>query len=677
MVTERHARIKQIFLTVSALPAAARQAMLETECGDDSALRGEVESLLAYHADGSILAASSASSVPPRIARVISPPGSRVSWAEEQRAFLHRRVRLWALVVQLLTCVLIVRSIGFLGSWTRLTLAAQVALWGGGFLLLSLGTWVLLLRTASSRRLRICEMAMTICAAAMIFTWSYGWLRKGVALSSPPSPTFSALFGGSYWAISPERIMHFQTSPSLLSFPVGNIWSFLTGLYCLIIPNSWRRNGVTIGMLVLALAASVLLAAGNNPHLRPYAAVNILSCSLQVLMFGALCSYISAQFQSLRRAVFDAKQVGPYQLQRLLGSGAMGEVYLAQHRLLRRPCAVKLIQREQAENTDWLRRFEREVQAMAQLTHPNTVEVYDFGFTAEGSFFYAMEYLPGTTLDALVRSHGPLPAGRGIYLLLQVCGALAEAHSKGLVHRDIKPGNIVVGERGGAQDFVKLLDFGLVHVHAEGSAQAERHASQATPRGSLDAAPVASHRPPTTTEASPAPLSLPPSAKSLSTSRLTHAGQILGTPSYMAPEQIRGLQPDTRSDIYSLGAVACYLLTGRPPFERDLLVELYAAHLDAPVPHLRDWAPDLSAQLDAIIACCLAKEPAARYQSVGEVAAALRSLAEASSWDNEQAEAWWRTHAAPTRAGSGVEPPSAAQSSAAQSRGFPPHRPPA
>src|SRR5262249_54069316 len=156
-------------------------------------------------------------------------------------------------------------------------------------------------------------------------------------------------------------------------------------------------------------------------------------------------------------------QLGQYRLRRKLGSGGMGEVYLAEHLLLRRPCAVKLIRPDQAGDPNNLRRFESEVRAMATLTHWNTVEIFDYGHAEDGTFYYVMEYLPGKTLEALVEKHGALPPGRAVHFLRQVCRALREAHGIGLLHRDIKPSNVLACERGGVHDVAKLLDFGLVH----------------------------------------------------------------------------------------------------------------------------------------------------------------------------------------------------------------------
>ena len=203
-----------------------------------------------------------------------------------------------------------------------------------------------------------------------------------------------------------------------------------------------------------------------------------------------------------------ARQLGQYRLGRCLGAGGMGEVYLGEHLLLRRPCAIKLIRPERVGDPKNLQRFEREVRATATLTHPNTIQIFDYGHADDGTFYYVMEYLEGMTLEQLVTAHGPLPPARAIHCLRQLCGALREAHAIGLIHRDIKPGNVMVCERGGVPDVVKLLDFGLV-LSLGGAQDGER---------------------------------------------LTQQGAISGTPAYMSPEQAEGREDlDLRSDIYSLG----------------------------------------------------------------------------------------------------------------------------
>ena len=222
---------------------------------------------------------------------------------------------------------------------------------------------------------------------------------------------------------------------------------------------------------------------------------------------------------SLRDEALRARQLGQYKLKRLIGSGGMGDVYLAEHLLMKRPCAIKVIRPEKAGDPKVLARFEREVQATAKLSHWNSVDIFDYGRAADGTFYYVMEFLPGMNLSELVRRYGPMPASRAIHLVRQACNALAEAHDLGLVHRDIKPANIFAAIRGGRYDVAKLLDFGL-----------------AKPLMNVEAA------------------------------QLTQEGAITGSPLYMSPEQAIGdREPDARSDIYAVGAVLYFLVAGRPP----------------------------------------------------------------------------------------------------------------
>src|SRR5262249_21840423 len=284
-----------------------------------------------------------------------------------------------------------------------------------------------------------------------------------------------------------------------------------------------------------------------------------------------------------------------YLLKERLGAGGMGEVYLAEHRLLKRPCAVKLIRPERARDPQLLQRFEREVQATARLSHFNTVEIYDYGRTEDGTFYYVMEYLPGLSLDELVTRHGPLPAARAVHFLRQLCGALREAHGAGLVHRDIKPSNIIACNPGGVHDVVELVDFGLVR---------------------------------------------PPDVEG---KRLTQEGLILGTPEFMSPEQARG-QPtlDGRSDLYSLGAVAYFLLTGRSPFAGKSVLETLLARLHDPPAPLTDHCPDLPADLQAVVLRCLAKDPVQRFAGAEDLERALAQCAGVGSWSEAQARTWWQ-----------------------------------
>jgi serine/threonine-protein kinase len=274
----------------------------------------------------------------------------------------------------------------------------------------------------------------------------------------------------------------------------------------------------------------------------------------------------------------------------------MGEVYLAEHQLLKRPCALKLIRPDDAADSRARERFEREVRLTATLSHPNTVEIYDYGRAEDGTYYYVMEYLRGLSLAELVERHGSLPPSRAVFLLRQVCGALREAHAAGLIHSDIKPSNIFAARRGGMEDLAKLLDFGLVRPASTGRV-----------------------------------------------SHLSAEGQILGTPLFMSPEQARGTRElDERSDIYSLGAVAYYLLTGQPPFEGENGLAVLIAHARDPVVPPSRNRPDIPEDLERVVLRCLAKDPAGRFPDAEGLERALGACACAGDWDQDRAARWWQ-----------------------------------
>ncbi len=319
--------------------------------------------------------------------------------------------------------------------------------------------------------------------------------------------------------------------------------------------------------------------------------------ALPVPVFAALIGiYGSHAIQRCRRDAFNARRFGQYVLRDRIGDGGMGEVYRAEHLLLKRPCALKMIRPERDADEATLARFENEVRSTARLSHFNTVDIYDYGRAADGTFYYVMELLEGLDLDDLVRRHGPLPPARAVHLLRQVCGALGEAHASGLIHRDIKPGNIFAAERGGVHDVAKLLDFGLVKRRTEKDAE---QPSKPT--------------------------------------------RFSGTPLYMAPEQASNYEgADARTDLYALGAVAYFLVTGRPPFDRVGLDEILRAHAfeDAKPPSA--LCPDLPEDLDGVILRCLAKRPADRYPDAASLERALALCRCAGDWTECQAADWWR-----------------------------------
>jgi serine/threonine protein kinase len=280
----------------------------------------------------------------------------------------------------------------------------------------------------------------------------------------------------------------------------------------------------------------------------------------------------------------------------------MGVVYRASHAMLRRPTAIKLL----TDGDDAsLARFEREVHLLASLSHPNIVTVHDYGRTADGSFYFAMELLDGMDLETLVAADGPQPAERVIHIVRQVARGLSEAHDVGLVHRDIKPANVFLCRHWGEPDAVKVLDFGLAKNNAD-------------PRMAL-----------------------------------TGQNVVLGTPLYISPEMLNsGALVDARSDIYSLGAAAYYMLTAQPVFTGSSVVEVCLQHLtSAPVAPSARLGRAVPADLEAIVLRCLAKSTADRYPSAAELERALAACAAAEKWSAAHAQAWWQLRgSAPTPA---------------------------
>lgn len=320
-----------------------------------------------------------------------------------------------------------------------------------------------------------------------------------------------------------------------------------------------------------------------------------------LLILGAIAIFVLMLLanrlqESARKAALTAKQLGQYALEDKIGAGAFGTVFRGHHALMRRPVAVKLLDAAKASENS-IARFEREVQLTCQLTHPNTIALYDYGRTPEGLFYYAMELLDGLSLDGLVNKFGRQPEARVIHILRQVCASLAEAHARGLVHRDIKPHNIFLTRRGDIPDFVKVLDFGLVKArNLEGQVE------------------------------------------------LTGATATLGTPLYMSPEAVEHPDKvDARTDLYSLGAVGYYLVTGETVFFGatigEVLMQQVKAQPDKPSSRLRE---PLSADLEDLLMRCLAKSAEDRPASARELETALGRCAAAAQWGREQAEDWWR-----------------------------------
>jgi hypothetical protein len=379
-------------------------------------------------------------------------------------------------------------------------------------------------------------------------------------------------------------------------------------MFTVVVPSPPRR----------ALVAAVLSVSSVPLAFALYSAlgVNTVPLSPMAFFFALVFPYIlivgmawiSARVvYRLGDEVRRARELGSYRLVERLGEGGMGEVWRGEHRLLARPAAVKLIRPEVLGAADGeqrrvtLKRFEREAQATAALCSPHTVDLYDFGVSDDGAFYAVIELLDGFDLDTLVKKFGPLPAERVVHLLRQVCDSLAEAHETGLIHRDIKPANIFVCRFGRSTDWIKVLDFGMVKL----------------PDGKGDA-------------------------------MLTGDNVAGGTPAFMSPEQAVSVTVDGRSDLYSLGCVAYWLLTGTPVFSGHTPIETIVHHVksDPPLPsgHSEISVPPA---LDSIILSCLAKSPEDRPQSADALARLLESVPFDREWDPERSREWWDLHLPP------------------------------
>ena len=409
-----------------------------------------------------------------------------------------------------------------------------------------------------------------------------------------------------------------------MSLMVGLVWHWEPAMQ-----RSATMPMITwVGVIVLMFAATLpstpvkmlvagLVSASANPIGMLVAryrgawdfgpTINILVMHYPDYLLVGVSVVISVVVTRLGQQVAKAREMGSYQLGELLGRGGMGEVYKASHRMLARPAAIKLIRPEMLGGTDpavaagAIARFQREAEAAAQLRSAHTVDLYDFGVTEDQTLYLVMELLDGMDLESLVRQHGPMPAPRVVHVLRQVCDSLEEAHARGLVHRDIKPANIHIGRVGCRDDFVKVLDFGLVKTAAVGAAQ----------------------------------------------SLATIEGVIMGTPAYMAPEMALGESVDGRADLYALGCVAYYLLTGEQVFTGDTVLKVITQHLQAvPVPPSERTELPIPTTLEHLVLACLAKKPEERPQNARQLAQSLDAI-EGMTWGEEEATRWWSQHHPP------------------------------
>jgi eukaryotic-like serine/threonine-protein kinase len=415
--------------------------------------------------------------------------------------------------------------------------------------------------------------------------------------------------GGCLWVLITDDMM----GSAILGVPAPHFDLVLTLAYVLfqmtravIVPSTVRWTLAVCGVCAIPLLIMGWLLAARAPDAwsagrAVYAPLYLALWCLDSTIPAAIASSV---IYGLRQQVSRAKQLGQYTLEERLGEGGMGTVYRARHALLRRPTAIKLLRPERT-GAAALQRFEREVQLTSQLTHPNTVSIYDYGRSADGTFYYAMEYLDGLDLQRLIEVDGVQAPARTVHVLTQICSALAEAHGLGLIHRDIKPANILLCERGGTPDVVKVVDFGLV----KSLSGADEHPA------------------------------------------LSSAAMIFGTPHFLAPEAVRSLDAvDARTDLYALGAVGYFLLTGSYVFEGETIIEVCGHHLHTTPEPLSSRAPgQVPAALDALLLRCLAKDPAARPQSARELMSLLAACG-AEAWSEAKACAWWerfRTGVAP------------------------------
>jgi serine/threonine-protein kinase len=496
--------------------------------------------------------------------------GPDLAISSEIGLLLRRRLRAVAICLAVVTTILLARSVAFwiLSAHSFPGLVEVTAILGYGALFALLASPVYL----SLRQLRFVEWAIFGLSGASLVVAQQRFVDSHV---------------GEGQAIG---LGLFVMSYVLL-------WYGLLAVYVLLIPSTWRRSAAMVAILAATPVLLICVERAQYDRMREVFDPAALALVTVLMVSGAGATLFGIHtIGSLRRAALEARRFGQYRLKNRLGAGGMGEVYLAEHVLLKRPCAIKLIHANRATDAVAIARFEQEVRTAAELTHVNTIDIFDYGCTADGTLYYVMEFLPGPTLAQLVEQYGPQPAARVICLLRQVCGALREAHLRGLVHRDIKPANMIITEQGGVLDFVKLLDFGLVKPIDRGNR-----------------------------------------------ALMTQENVIAGSPQFMSPEQALGHHElDPRSDMYSLGAVAYFLLTGQPPFSGSSAMELLVAHArDDVVPPSRVVA-SVPADLERVVLRSMAKERNARYQTAEDLESALAGCQCAGAWTQDHAAAWWQ-----------------------------------
>lgn len=442
------------------------------------------------------------------------------------------------------------------------------------------------------------RLAALVVVGPLALAGSRGWISAALLRLTEPVVYVTVVA-----EVTAELVL--SRSPMFLTDQPAMVLLFLRACYVPSRPRDQLLQGalVTVSVGAGALAYMHFVGRDLNPIFAELAPGNrplqVADAALGCAIITGITTYVTGSIEKLRQEAEGARQMGQYVLEEVIGEGGMGQVWRARHALLQRPTAVKVIRGDVSPTLAV--RFEREVRAASQLTHASSVAVYDFGVAADGRVFYAMELLRGMTLEAMVARFGPMPPERVVHLLAHVLGALEEAHLLGLVHRDVKPANIMVTKNGAEHDFPKLLDYGLVHLK---------------------------------TRAADAP-------------SLTRGGSLAGTPLYMAPELITGEPPpDGRTDLYSLGAVGYFLLTGQAPFMGPNATQVMLSHLQKkPVPPSERSEVEVPGDVEAVILRALEKGPAERFSSAGEMRAALRACGCFGAWTEARAAAWWQAHA--------------------------------
>jgi serine/threonine-protein kinase len=587
MTPDLHKRVAQLFEEVLRRSPETRAQFLDQACADAPELRAELDKMLARHQDadrtnwrsrvsqktlGLEDVPSPAVPVGPSQRPHISParPGTR--YTDFIQDLFRRRLRIVTLCCAVLLGLFLVKDL-LLGSYQVdelffVHLGATLAT-----LVLSAIVWA---RPALSiTSLRVVEVLCVGVGGFYLVQFEVDLLHE--------APAWTARAG------DPEVLASITDRISLR-------WFMGLLLYGLYVPNTLRRTLAVLGTLAAVPVVVAVLVCARAGFL-PQATEALVEMTIWMTLGAVLAVYASHKIAILRRSGFEARKLGQYRILRLLAAGGMGEVYLAEHVLLKRRAALKVIRPERIDDAGMVRRFEREVQAMAGLNHAHIMSIYDYGHAEDGTFYYVMEYVRGLDLYQLVKRYGPLPAGRAIHFLRQAGAALQAAHAVGLIHRDVKPNNILATAQPGQWDDVKLFDFGLVR-------DTRRQAAGES---------------------------------------MTHANALLGTPSYMSPEQVAGTRDvDARSDLYSLGAVGYFLLTGAPPFVGELYLHVLMAHLEEPVTPPSQRVAGVSADLEAVILKCLEKDPGKRFGSAADLLESLSRCGDAAAWTRADAAAWWQ-----------------------------------